>query len=193
MGSCIQVPGSRTRCFLPLKQQARWSDAPRGSKPGRGATSRRRKLWRAPARRAEEKQLSCGHRYHLEAWKDTCETLHMWTQIVGKVRMELSPFVNHWWHVTSYVTPRGLTTSSIPYQGSTFAVDFDFIDHTLFIRTSEGTSQALPLIPCTVATFYREFMAYLHALGIDVTINTMPSEVQHPIRCDQDEVHSSYD
>ena len=128
-----------------------------------------------------------------EAWKDTCETLHMWTQIVGKVRMELSPFVNHWWHVTLYVTPRGLTTSPIPYQGSTFAVDFDFIDHTLFIRTSEGTSQALPLIPCTVATFYREFMAYLHALGIDVTINTMPSEVQHPIRCDQDEVHSSYD
>src|SRR5205807_1181908 len=128
-----------------------------------------------------------------EAWKDTCETLHMWTQIVGKVRMELSPFVNHWWHVTLYVTPRGLTTSPIPYQGSTFAVDFDFIDHTLFIRTSEGTSQALPLIPCTVATFYREFMAYMHALGIDVTINTMPSEVQHPIRCDQDEVHSSYD
>ena len=76
-----------------------------------------------------------------EAWKDTCETLHMWTQIVGKVRMELSPFVNHWWHVTLYVTPRGLTTSPIPYRGSTFDVDFDFIDHTLFIRTSEGTSK----------------------------------------------------
>jgi Family of unknown function (DUF5996) len=128
-----------------------------------------------------------------EAWKDTCETLHMWTQIVGKVRMELSPLVNHWWHVTLYVTPRGLTTSPIPYRGSTFEVDFDFIDHTLLIRTSEGTIKALPLIPCTVATFYREFMACLHLLGIEVTINTMPSEVQHPIRCDQDEVHASYD
>ncbi len=128
-----------------------------------------------------------------EAWKDTCETLHMWTQIVGKVRMELSPFVNHWWHVPFYVTARGLTTSPIPYRGSTFDVDFDFIDHMLLIRTSEGASKVLPLIPCTVATFYREFMASLHTLGIEVTINTLPSEVQHPIRCDQDEVHASYD
>src|SRR5215467_8431896 len=77
-----------------------------------------------------------------EAWKDTCQTLHLWTQIVGKVRMELSPFVNHWWHVTLYVTPRGLTTSSIPYQGSTFSVDFDFIDHNLYILTSDGSSKA---------------------------------------------------
>jgi hypothetical protein len=128
-----------------------------------------------------------------EAWRDTCETLHMWTQIVGKVRMELSPFVNHWWHVTLYVTPRGLTTSSIPYQGSTFAVTFDFIDHNLFILTSDGTTKALPLIPRSVAAFYREFMASLHALGIEVTINTLPSEVHNPIRCDEDEVHASYD
>src|SRR5947209_10881981 len=81
-----------------------------------------------------------------EAWKETYETLHMWTQIVGKVRMELSPFVNHWWHVALYVTSRGLTTSAIPYRGSTFAVDFDFIEHTLFIHTSEGTTRAMPLI-----------------------------------------------
>jgi Family of unknown function (DUF5996) len=128
-----------------------------------------------------------------EAWKDTCETLHMWTQIVGKVRMELSPFVNHWWHVTLYVTPRGLTTSPIPYRGSTFDVAFDFIDHTLLIRTSAGTSKAMPLIPRTVAAFYQEFMACLQALGIEVAINTLPSEVQHPIRYDQDEVHGSYD
>ena len=128
-----------------------------------------------------------------EAWRDTCETLHLWMQIVGKVRMELSPFVNHWWHVTLYVTPRGLTTAAIPYRGSTFEVEFDFIDHTLFIRTSEGTTRAMPLIPRTVAAFYREFMACLHALGIEVTINPMPSEVQHPIRCDEDEVHASYD
>ncbi len=128
-----------------------------------------------------------------EAWRDTYETLHMWTQIVGKVRMELSPFVNHWWHVTLYVTPRGLTTSSIPYQGRTFAVNFDFIDHNLYILTSDGSSKTLPLIPRSVAAFYREFMACLHALGIEVTINTLPSEVRNPVRCDEDEVHASYD
>src|SRR6266851_5646063 len=128
-----------------------------------------------------------------EAWRDTYETLHMWTQIVGKVRMELSPFVNHWWHVTLYVTPRGLTTSPIPYQGRTFAVNFDFIDHNLYILTSDGSSKTLPLIPRSVAAFYREFMACLHALGIEVTINTLPSEVRNPVRCDEDEVHASYD
>src|SRR5215467_3907021 len=85
-----------------------------------------------------------------EAWRDTCETLHMWMQVVGKVRMELSPFVNHWWHVTLYVTPRGLTTSAIPYHGRTFAVNFDFIDHNLYILTSEGTTKTLPLIPQSV-------------------------------------------
>jgi Family of unknown function (DUF5996) len=128
-----------------------------------------------------------------EAWRDTCQTLHMWTQIVGKVRMELSPFLNHWWHVTLYVTPRGLTTSAIPYHGSSFEVIFDFHEHTLFIRTSEGTTKALPLIPRSVASFYREFMDCLLALGIQVTINTLPSEVRNPIRCDEDKVHASYD
>ncbi len=128
-----------------------------------------------------------------EAWRDTCQTLHMWTQIVGKVRMALSPFLNHWWHVTLYVTPRGLTTSSIPSHGGTFDVTFDFIEHNLSIRTSEGTTKVLPLIPRSVAAFYREFMDCLHALGIQVTINTLPSEVSNPIRCDIDEVHASYD
>ena len=128
-----------------------------------------------------------------EAWKDTRETLHMWTQIVGKVRMELSPFVNHWWHVTLYVTPRGLTTSAIPYRGGTFAVNFDFIEHNLFILTSDGTSKTLSLIPRSVAAFYREFMACLQGLGIEVTINTLPSEIRNPIRCDEDEIHASYD
>ena len=128
-----------------------------------------------------------------QVWKETYETLHMWTQIVGKVRMELSPFLNHWWHVTLYVTPRGLTTSAIPYHGSSFDVTFDFLEHNLLICTSEGTTKALPLIPRSVAAFYREFMDCLHALGIEVTINTLPSEVQSPIRCDIDEVHASYD
>jgi Family of unknown function (DUF5996) len=128
-----------------------------------------------------------------EAWEDTRHTLHMWTQVVGKVRMKLSPFLNHWWHVSLYVTSRGLTTSAIPYHGGTFEVTFDFLEHNLFIRTSEGTTKALPLLPRSVAAFYREFMACLHALGIQVTINTLPSEVQNPIHCDVDEVHASYD
>ncbi|HZO73962.1 MAG TPA: DUF5996 family protein [Ktedonobacteraceae bacterium] len=130
----------------------------------------------------------------LEAWKDTCDTLHLWTQIIGKVRMALTPFVNHWWHVSLYVTPRGLTTSSIPYHhGSSFSITFDFINHNLSILTSDGTSKTLPLIPRSVAAFYREFMACLRSLGIEVTINPWPCEVQHPIRLDEDEIHASYD
>jgi hypothetical protein len=128
-----------------------------------------------------------------EAWRDTYQTLHLWTQIVGKVRLALSPFRNHWWHVTLYVTSRGLTTSAIPYHGGSFEVTFDFIEHNLGICTSEGTTKALPLIPRSVAAFYREFMACLQAMGIEVTINTLPSEVSNPIRCDEDEVHASYD
>jgi hypothetical protein len=129
----------------------------------------------------------------LEAWRDTYATLHMWTQIVGKVRLALSPPINHWWHVTLYVTARGLTTSPIPYGTRTFVVNFDFIDHNLLIQTSDGTSKSLGLSPRSVAEFYHEFMAALHALHIDVTINTLPQEVPNPIHCDEDDVHASYD
>jgi hypothetical protein len=129
----------------------------------------------------------------LEAWRDTYETLHLWTQIVGKVRTALSPPVNHWWHSTLYVTPRGLTTSSIPYGQRAFEVSFDFIDHALLIQTSDGTRQELGLFPRSVAEFYHEFMGALRALGITVTINTLPQEVANPIHCDQDDVHASYD
>jgi len=128
-----------------------------------------------------------------EIWRETCETLHLWTQVVGKVRLALSSPVNHWWHVPFYVTVRGLTTSPIPYRGGSFEVIFDFIDHTLLILTSDGTLKAMPLIPRSVAAFYREFMACLHALGIEVTINTLPCEIQNPIPCDEDEIHASYD
>src|SRR5437763_3352689 len=117
----------------------------------------------------------------------------MWTQIVGKVRLALSPPVNHWWHVTLYVTARGLTTSPIPYGTRTFEVSFDFIDHNLLIRTSDGTSKALGLFPRSVAEFYHEFMGALGALAIDVHINPLPQEVPNPIRCDEDTVHCSYD
>ncbi|HLJ34726.1 MAG TPA: DUF5996 family protein [Ktedonobacteraceae bacterium] len=127
-----------------------------------------------------------------EAWSETRETLHLWMQVVGKVRMELSPPLNHWWQVPFYVTSRGMTTSAIPYQRSSFEVVFDFIDHNLLILTSAGTIKTIPLIPRSVADFYQEFMASLHALGIEVTINTLPSEVKNPIPCEEDTVHASY-
>ena len=129
----------------------------------------------------------------LDAWRDTYATLHMWTQIVGKVRTTLSPPVNHWWHSTFYVTARGLTTSPIPYGTRTFEVSFDFIDHNLLIQTSDGTRKALGLFPRSVADFYHEFMSALRALDLEVTINPLPQEVPNPIRCDEDDVHASYD
>jgi len=129
----------------------------------------------------------------LDEWRDTYATLHMWTQIVGKTRMALSPPVNHWWHVTLYVTARGLTTSPIPYGTRTFAVNFDFIDHNLLIQTSDGARKALGLFPHSVAEFYHEFLGALRALGIDVQINPLPQEVPDPIRCDEDTIHASYD
>ncbi len=129
----------------------------------------------------------------LEAWKDSYQTLHMWTQIVGKVRQHLTPPVNHWWHVTLYVTPRGLTTGPIPYGERAFSVDFDFRRHRLLVETSDGAERTLPLSPRSVADFYRELMATLKALEIEVRINPLPQEVPEPIRFDQDTKHASYD
>lgn len=129
-------------------------------------------------------------------WRDTCETLHMWTQIVGKVRLALNPWVNHWWHVPLYITARGLTTSPIPDPrggGRNFEISFDFIDHELCIVTNDGTSKSLPLIPRTVSDFYDECMASLRALGIEVTINPLPCEVPNPVPFDQDTIHHAYD
>ncbi|HEX2911841.1 MAG TPA: DUF5996 family protein [Chloroflexia bacterium] len=128
-----------------------------------------------------------------EEWQETCETLHMWSQIVGKIRMELSPYRNHWWQVPFYISARGLTTSPIPYQNLLFEINFDFIDHILLLQTSSGKTRAISLIPRSVADFYRELMAILASVGIEVKINTLPSEVNNPIRCDEDYVHTSYD
>ncbi len=128
-----------------------------------------------------------------EEWKDTCDTLHMWMQIVGKVKLELCSFLNEWWEVSFHLTARGMTTLTIPYPGGVFGVDFDFIGHRLYIATSEGTTKALPLIPRSVADFYEEFMAALRSLGIDVTINTTPDEFENPIPFEQDRQHASYD
>ncbi len=128
-----------------------------------------------------------------DEWKDTADTLHMWTQIVGHTRMVLSAPLNHWWHVTLYVTPRGLTTSSIPYGNETFDVEFDFIEHRLVIRHSAGPIKVLPLRAQTVAAFYREYFDALASLGIEVTIHSMPDEVANPIPFAKDTVHASYD
>lgn len=129
----------------------------------------------------------------LDSWKDTCETLHMWTQIVGKVRLALTPLVNHWWNVPLYVTSRGLTTSEIPYGDGAFELYFDFLDHQLVLQTSAGSRKTLPLVARSVAAFYAEFMLMLHSAGLEVKIWKMPVEIPNPIAFDEDEVHASYD
>src|SRR6184192_2201953 len=126
-------------------------------------------------------------------WQATAETLHMWTQIVGKVRLTLSPWINHSWHVTLYVTSRGLTTSPIPHELYTFEIDFDFIDHELRILKSDGAVRVFKLRPQPVAKFYREVMNALDEMELPVTINTTPNEIENPISFDQDDEHRSYD
>jgi Family of unknown function (DUF5996) len=129
----------------------------------------------------------------LHAWGDSCETLHRWTQVVGKVRLALAPRINHWWQVPLYVTARGLTTSPIPHRTCSFQVDFDFTDHRLIITTSAGATETFPLRKQSVADFHRAFMAALNALGIEVRIWTTPVEIADPIPFEQDQAHASYD
>jgi len=129
----------------------------------------------------------------LDEWEDTRATLHMWMQMVGKVRMAFSPLINHWWEVPLYVNARGLTTSPIPHGDEIFEIQFDFIAHTLDILTSGGARASLTLRPCSVADFYRELMGTLQSLGINVKIFTLPSEVIEPIHFEKDDVHASYD
>jgi hypothetical protein len=129
----------------------------------------------------------------LEAWSDTCATVHRWTQIVGKMRLVQSPWLNHSWHVTLYVTARGLTTSPIPYGTRTFQVDFDFIAHQVIVQSSDGGTAGLPLEPQSVAAFYRRLMAEMVKLDLRVHIHKRPNEVPDPIPFDQDETHCAYD
>ena len=136
----------------------------------------------------------------LEEWQDTLATVHMWTQIVGKIRMETTPLVNHWWNVPLYVTARGLTTSPMPYGDRIFEIEFDFIDHNLLIECNDGATASLDLRRQSVADFYKELMDALHGLGIDVKIWTTPVEVPGPstavreaIPFEQDQIHKSYD
>jgi hypothetical protein len=127
------------------------------------------------------------------AWKDTCETLHLWTQVIGKVRLALTPWLNHSWHVALYVTARGLGTPPIAHQGRYFTIEFDFIDHVLWLRTSDGHFRQLMLKPMTVAEFYADVMVALREIGIDVRINEMPNEIPGAVPFPDDRTHASYD
>jgi uncharacterized protein DUF5996 len=127
------------------------------------------------------------------AWCDTAQTLQLWTQIVGKVRLRLTPWVNHGWQVPLYVTARGLGTSPMPAGQELLELEFDFIAHRLLARTSHGAERALALEPQSVAQFHARVMAMLKELGVDVAINEMPNEVPNPIRFSEDRVHAAYD
>ncbi len=129
----------------------------------------------------------------LASWQDTYDTLHIWTQIVGKIRMTLTPLINHYWNATLYVSARGLTTSAIPYSRGVFEMEFDFIAHKLAIRTSQGDVRNLDLAPRTVADFYADVIGTLAALKIDVKIHAHPDEVANPIPFAGDRTHKSYD
>jgi Family of unknown function (DUF5996) len=129
----------------------------------------------------------------LSEWADTCATLHLWTQVVGKIRLAHAPMVNHWWQVPLYVSCRGLTTSPIPYGGESFQIDFDFIHHALIIQTSRGETETIPLGPNSVADFYQKLMKRLRGLGIETRIWTMPVEIPDAIPFEQDHTHASYD
>jgi hypothetical protein len=127
------------------------------------------------------------------AWKDTRDTLHLWTQVAGKIRLALTPWQNHSWHVALYVTVRGLTTSPIPWRDGSFQIDFDFIDHVLWVRTAGGHFRQIMLKPMSVAEFYEALMIALRELGIDVRIKTMPNEIADCIPFEQDTRHATYD
>jgi hypothetical protein len=129
----------------------------------------------------------------LGEWKDTYATLHLWTQIVGKIRLVQSPWLNHSWHVPLYVSARGLATSAIPHGTRSFEIEFDFIDHCLQLRSSDGRTATMPLRPRPVADFYQDLFARLADLDLPVKINTMPNEMVAPLPFDQDHVHASYD
>jgi hypothetical protein len=129
-----------------------------------------------------------------EEWKDTLQTLHLWTQIVGKIRLRLEPFVNHWWNVVLYVTPRGLSTSAMPYEGGrSLSIDFDFLAHELRIEGCDRERGGFALEPMSVAEFYRRLMSELDRLRFTVRINAKPNEVADAIPFEQDTVHASYD
>ena len=143
-----------------------------------------------PARTSDQDLLPA---LPFDSWKDTVATLHMWMQVVGKVRLKLCPLVNHFWNVPFYLTARGLTTSAMPYEQGAVEVQFDFIEHKLAIETSDGRATVVPLAPQSVAEFYERFMTALGRLGVELKIWTTPCEIPDPIPFEQDRVHAAYD
>ncbi len=129
----------------------------------------------------------------LEAWSETCATLHLWTQIVGKIRLAQTPWINHSWHVTLYVTARGLTTTPIPYGHCVFQIDFDFIAHRLIIQVSDGSVGGFPLQPMSVAAFYKHLMLEMNRLLLPVSLRAIPCEIADPMPFELDKTHCAYD
>ena len=142
---------------------------------------------------AEDKNDNAWPDLPFAEWQDTCATLHMWTQIIGKIRLALEPMVNHWWQMPLYVTSTGLTTSPIPYESRSVQIDFDFCRHTLNFTTSDQRRAEFALVPMSVAQFYDRTIQILRDLGIDVKIWTTPVEVADAIPFEQDHLHKSYD
>ena len=129
----------------------------------------------------------------LNEWQDTNDTVHMWTQIVGKIRLVQTPLINQWWNVPLYVTPRGLTTSAMPYEDKSFTIDFDFLSHKLIVETSFNDGFSFNLEPMTVADFYKKLFGKLKEIGIEVEIKAVPDELEKPIPFAEDTTHKSYD
>src|ERR1044071_5639467 len=182
-----------------LQGGPRWCQATRGREPTAAWGSPPRSTSRSKSRPEPEPSMTTSlpiagawPELPFAEWQDTYATLHLWTQIVGKVRLALAPPINHWWQVTLYVTPRGLTTSAIPHGTRTFAVDFDFLDHALRIATSDGKIATLPLQPQPVADFYAATLAALRDLGLEVSIWGTPVEIESPIPFAQDRQHAGY-
>ena len=146
-----------------------------------------------PAHEDDLDQASAWPELPLQAWRDTYATLHMWTQVIGKIRLAQAPLINHWWEVPLYVTPRGLTTSAIPYGHRSFQIDFDFISHALHVCVSDGERRSIQLRPMSVADFHHEVMDLLRSLGLKVHIWTTPVEIANPIPFEADHQHAAYD
>lgn len=128
-----------------------------------------------------------------EKGKDTYATLHMWTQIVGKIKLAVAPWINHSWHITQHITPTGLSTLEMPYKNKNFQIDFDFISHKLRVITSDGEQRDFDLQGISVADFYQKIFAILSELDIDLKINTMPVEIENPIPFEKDTINATYD
>jgi hypothetical protein len=147
----------------------------------------------SPDRESDIDRAAAWPELPLQAWRDTYATLHMWTQVIGKIRLAQAPLVNHWWQVPLYVTPRGLTTSPVPYRHRSFQIDFDFISHALHVASSDGERRSIELRPMSVAAFHRQVMDLLRTLGLDVHIWTTPVEIANPIPFEADHQHAAYD